>query len=436
MKNLNGIKRNITGRHPIYQGADKIKRAFLQLGFQLIDNGEGLEIEKADVTFATWAEPPELFAWQNAPLKMRQGHTNLRTRLLPAHLQNLKQRPPFRLLAFGRVYQDNKHQPLRHQIEGIAIESGLSLEVWKEVWQSFAYELFAAAADVLFEPINDEAYRISVKTPADGKTYLLGYTGPASIKALQVCGAGDIPGWVFAIDADRFALAYFSIANASLLYENDVNFLSGFTSKEPAFGDSPACAAVDALRDMGYQETCGAVLYTAETYKKMNMIQEAWDTNNQGYPLVKPLGDFTATRTVLTPAIEEIMGLNYKRGATELRVFEAGHIYLPKADQLLPKEHLAISIGTYGPEVTIESFAEEVTAFLQAMGIRDTKFVPTSMATAYKWNECLIILNKKSYIHSNFGRINEIAAKNHGIGVPAYMANFELDALVSSAHHK
>mgnify|MGYP000925835782 FL=1 len=70
------------------------------------------------------------------------------------------------------------------------------------------------------------------------------------------------------------------------------------------------------------------------------------------------------------------------------------------------------------------------------MGIRDTKFVPTSMATAYKWNECLIILNKKSYIHSNFGRINEIAAKNHGIGVPAYMANFELDALVSSAHHK
>ena len=51
-------------------------------------------------------------------------------------------------------------------------------------------------------------------------------------------------------------------------------------------------------------------------------------------------------------------------------------------------------------------------------------------------SEPKVIMNKKNYIQSNFGRINELAAKNYGIGVPAYMANFELSALVTSANSK
>ena len=436
MENGIEMKRKVTGRHPVYQAADKLKLAFQKSGFRLVDNGEGLEIEKADVTFPTWTEPQELFGWQNAPLKMRLGYTILRTRLLPAHLRSLKPCPPFKLLAFGRVFQKNEHLPIRHQIEGIAIENGQTLDEWKGFWHSFACELFGQDTAALFEAVSDQAYRVSVKNPTDGQIVLLGYTGPASLKTMQTCGAGDQSGWVFVIDVDQFALQYFSLSDASLFYKNDVHFLSQFTGEEPAFGDSTAYTAIDVLRNMGYQETCGDVLYSQDTYKKMNMIQESWDKNNQGYPLVDSLGNFTATRTVLTPALEEILGFNYKRGIPSLRVFEVGHIYLPKEDQILPKEHLAISMGAYGPDVTIVSFTKEVEAFLHKMGIGNPKYVPTNMATAYKWNECYIIMNKKSYIQSNFGRINEIAAKNHGIGVPAYMANFELNALVTSANSK
>ncbi len=436
MENANEINRNITGRHPIYQAADRLKQAFLKDGFHLVDNGEGFEIEKADVSFATWNEPQELLGWQNAPLKMRHGYTILRTRLLPSHLRNLKQCPPFRILAFGRVYQKCEHLPVRHQIEGIVVENGLTLDQWTGFWQSFACELFDKDAAVFFESVNDQAYKISVKNPADGKTYLLGYTGSAALKAMQTCGAGDSSGWVFVIDVDQFALQYFSLADASLLYKNDLHLLCQFNCEEPAVGDSPVCTAVDALRKMGYQEICGDVLYPADAYKKMNMIQETWDKNNQGYPLVEPLGNLTATRTVITPALEEIMGFNFQRGVTELRVFEVGHIYMPKEDQILPKEHIAISMGAYGPDVTIVSFTKEVEAFLHRMGIGNPKYVPTNMATAYKWNECYIIMNKRNYLQSNFGRISELAAKNYGIGVPAYMANFELSALVTSANSK
>ena len=164
----------------------------------------------------------------------------------------------------------------------------------------------------------------------------------------------------------------------------------------------------------------------------MNMIQEEWDKNNRGYPLVEPLDGLTAVRTVLTPAIEETMAFNYRQGAASLRIFEVGHIYLPKGDEILPKEHIAVAFGAYGPDATIEWFTGEVRTFLTAMGISNPKFVPTDAATAYKWNECLIIMNGDTYIQSNFGQINRTATKNHGIGAPAYMANFELDALVDS----
>jgi hypothetical protein len=425
---------NMTGRHPIHQAADKLKKAFLKLGFRIVDNGEGPEVEKADVTFATWKEPKEIFSWQSNPLYMRYGCTILRTRLLPSHIRTLNQCPPFQILAFGRVYQNNKDFPMRHQIEGLVVDNGQTLGVWKGHWQEIACELFGKDATASLDTVCDDAYKISMKNTADGKTFEIGFTGPASAKAMKACGEdGTTSGWVFVIDVDQFALQYFSLADVSLFYENDVNFLSELKSEDPAVGNSPVYTAVDALRKMGYYETCGDTLYPADAYVKMTMIQEAWDKNNKGYSLSEPLGQFTGMRTVITPAMEKIMGLNYRRGVTSLHIFEVGHIYMPIEDQMLPTEHFAVSMGAYGPDVTIESFKKDVITFLQAMGIGFSRFIPTNMATAYKWNECLIVIGKDGYMESNFGRISELAAKNHGIGVPAYFAQFELNALITAA---
>ena len=38
-----------------------------------------------------------------------------------------------------------------------------------------------------------------------------------------------------------------------------------------------------------------------------------------------------------------------------------------------------------------------------------------------------------SYLEGNFGGIGEKARENYGIGVPAYMANFELNPLEKKA---
>jgi hypothetical protein len=421
-------------RHPLYLAADKLKTAFFMLGFEFADNGEGLEIEKADVTFATWEEPADIFGWQSDPVYLGDGNALLRTRILPARLRALTQRPPFRLVTFGRVYKKSDTElPMHSQIEGFVAEEGLTLGPWQDLWNQYAVTLFGLGSSASLEPAGNKSYRITLRNQADGKVFDLGYTGLTSAEALEVCGikSAGYTCWVFVIDVEQFALRYLSLTDRASLYDNNVSFLSRFRSNAAAAGLSPEYRAVDVLRKLGYMETVPHTIYPDGIYVKQNMIQEAWDKNNQPFPLVEPLGDLTAMRTVLTPANEGTLALNYEHGAAHVRIFEVGHIYLPVEGQLLPKEHIAISIGSYGPGVTLESFTKDIEAVLQGFGVSSYMFAPTDVAIAYKTDECLLILDGQGkYLDGNFGRISEIAARNFGIGVPAYMAQMELTSLV------
>jgi hypothetical protein len=419
--------------HPVRQAADRLMRVFSALGFCVADNGENLEVETYDTTFSTWKEPED-FSWQNAPLSFRQGRAFLRTRLLPTHLRRKDSNPPLRLVACGRVYQNVVNRPMRQQIEGIAIDKELTTDSWKAFWQDVVTELFGERATVAFEPAGDKTFKTLARLSDTQGLVALGFTGPASDAAIKYCNAGgDLSGWVFVIDVDQFAVDTLSLPGISTLYTNDVNFLNGFACDEPIFGNSPTDTALEVLVSLGYTQTCGSVLYPDDAYTKMNMIQEAWDKNNQGYALDKPLGKLTALRTVIAPAMEEILGFNYSSGIEAVRAFEVGHIYSIAEDQALPNERIAVAMGAYGNGVTIDTFKADVKAFLEDMGIGFSIYIPNNMAIAYKWNECFIVIGKTGYLESNFGRINKIALDNHGIGVPAYFAQFELSALVKAA---
>lgn len=421
-------------RHPLYLAADKLKTAFHMLGFQLVDNAEGPEVEMADVTFATWEEPAQLFGWQSDPIYLGEGDVLLRPRLLPAKLGALAKNAPARILAFGRVYNKSDASiPMRSHMEGFVAEDALTFGHWLDVWNQYAVAMFGIGASATLEAAGESSYKIVINDQANETTYDLGYTGPASEQARKAAGIKDDAraAWVFVIDVDEFALAYFSLEDRAQFYQNDVAFLRAFKSDFAAGGYTAEYRAADALRRIGYLETCGATIYPDGIYVKMNMIQEAWDTNNQGYPLVEPLAGMTALRTVQTPALEEILAYNYALGNKEVKVFEVGHIYSPVLEQRLPKERFSISMGAYGPDVTLETFQKDVEAVLQALGITAYMFVPTDMAIAYKTDECLLVLDGNgTYLEGNFGRISEIAEANFGIGTPAYQAQLELPALV------
>jgi phenylalanyl-tRNA synthetase alpha subunit len=423
-----------TGRYPICKIADDFCKALVKFGFSPIDQGDGLEVEYAEVSFPTWKEPIEFFSWQKHPLKTRRGLTVLRTRLLPAHLRKIAKKPPLRLLASGRVYKRDKKNPMHHQIEGIAIEDGLTIDNWKALWQDFALEVFSEDSEILFELISDDAYKISVRNSLFSEPITIGFSGSISEQTRNVCCAGESSGWIFAIDIDQYIKQFYCADDIFAMYKSDCKFLSQFTSDEPAFGYTPAHTAIDILRKMGYQEIRTDALYEEDAYIREGMIQAAWDKNNQGYALLNELGDLTALRTVLTPGGEEVMGYNRKNGITDLRVFDVSHIYLPKDKQTLPKEQYGIFMGAFGSGLNFETFKKEVKEFLEKMGLRKLKFAASGIASAYKWNECMFVMDDDEYVKASFGRICKQACRSYGIYANAYMANFELDALVKSAN--
>jgi len=413
--------RKRAGRFPVYAVADRIERVMCGNGFVFMDNGQGYEVEKYD--FSTAA--PDA-------IKLHMGRTVLRTSILPAYLteESISRnglKLPLRLAGFGKVYRNDEKHPMKHQIEGAAIGGAAAPEV-RKCLEDLARELYGSEAVLEIENSHERSSEITVR--AGDRTVRIGRMEIIQEKT----GFGE-KGLIFILDADQITMDVLDIDSPEKLYACDGKEQGTYDGPEAAAVPSPASGAAGILCRMGYQETCGPTMYPGDIYKKMNMIQEAWDRNNSGYALEEKLGDYTALRTVLTPSIEQALAENYKKGNTDVRIFETGHVFLPRDGKILPKEHIMAAMGAYGPDVNIDSFRKDVTDFLQKMGVKESRYVGTGMASAYKWNECYVIMDgEDKYIESNCGQISRKALENFGIGTAAYMANFDLETLLESAH--
>ena len=73
-------------------------------------------------------------------------------------------------------------------------------------------------------------------------------------------------------------------------------------------------------------------------------------------------------------------------------------------------------------------------AVLSELGIANHFFIPTDMAIPYDPSDCWVLLDERmQYLGGNFGSICQTALDAHGIGVPAYMAQLELQPLERKA---
>ena len=316
---------------------------------------------------------------------------------------------------------------MHHQIEGMILQNTVTGRELQLLWNRFAEYTLGLGAYAYLRTIGENTCEIILKDRKYDKTYILGYGGAASKELLQACNIDSGCGWAFCIDVDLFAVQYLSLEKREDLYSCHPAFLERYRSMESSSGGELLYRLADILRWYGYIEVIGNPIYPDGIYKKMNMIQEKWDKNNEPYALDEPLGSLTALCTVLTPSLEDAISRFYRAGAGNVRIFEIGHIYRPQEGQLLPRERVAIALGGYGDDLSYESFTVELSKILQMAGLVGEMFFPTTQAIAYKTDECSIILSEKNqYLEANMGRINPIAEQNFGIGRQAYMANFEI----------
>jgi phenylalanyl-tRNA synthetase alpha chain len=115
--------------HLITQIRREVEDIFLGLGYQVID---GREVETTHYNFDGLNFPPGHPARSPLATLFLDDETVLRTETSPSQIRTMEaQQPPVYIVTLGRVYRrdtpDATHTPTFHQVEGLAVDEGITL---------------------------------------------------------------------------------------------------------------------------------------------------------------------------------------------------------------------------------------------------------------------------------------------------------------------
>jgi phenylalanyl-tRNA synthetase alpha chain len=115
--------------HLITQIRREVEDIFLGLGYQVID---GREVETTHYNFDGLNFPPAHPARSPLQTLFLDDETVLRTETSPSQIRTMEQQqPPVYIVTLGRVYRrdtpDATHTPTFHQVEGLAVDEGITL---------------------------------------------------------------------------------------------------------------------------------------------------------------------------------------------------------------------------------------------------------------------------------------------------------------------
>ncbi|HEY7683336.1 MAG TPA: phenylalanine--tRNA ligase subunit alpha [Gemmatimonadales bacterium] len=185
-----------------------------------------------------------------AERRMRdQGRWLMRTHTSPVQIRVMQQEPPpIRVVIPGLAYRkdtfDASHAPVFAQIEGLAVDEGISFVDLKATLIHFAHEFFGAKTAVRFRPSFFPFTEPSAEM--DVTCGVCGGTGCAACKGtgwMEILGSGMVhptvlancnldperyAGFAFGMGPGRIAMNRYGITDIRLLYEGDMRFLEQF----------------------------------------------------------------------------------------------------------------------------------------------------------------------------------------------------------------
>jgi phenylalanyl-tRNA synthetase alpha chain len=150
-------------RHPVTTLADRLSDVFVAMGYEV---AEGPEVEAEWYNFDALNIPPDHPAREMQDtifIKGQDGQTGaksglvLRTHTSPVQIRSMLTRPlPLYVVSPGRTYRqdplDATHSPVFHQIEGLAIDEGLTMADLRGAIQSFVDAMFGVGLRTRFRP--------------------------------------------------------------------------------------------------------------------------------------------------------------------------------------------------------------------------------------------------------------------------------------------
>ncbi len=239
--------------HPITQVLYELEQIFASMGFEVI---EGPEVEWDWYNFEALNIPKEHPArdsmqtfWVDTPPSEQGWEMLLRTHTSPMQIRVMeKQKPPLRIVIPGRVFRyeatDATHLHMFHQIEGLAIDKGITMADLKGSLYEFSRRFFGPDRRVRFRcdffPFVEPGVEMAVECVVCGGNgcRLCGNSGWIEIlgagmvhpKVLEAGGIDpdEYSGFAFGMGIERIPLLRYGIDDIRLFYGNDLRFLRQF----------------------------------------------------------------------------------------------------------------------------------------------------------------------------------------------------------------
>jgi phenylalanyl-tRNA synthetase alpha chain len=232
-------------KHPVTIVMEEIEVIFRDLGFTI---ATGPEAEHEWYNFGALNFPPDHPAMDmHDTLYLERGGL-LRTHTSPVQIRTLQSYPPpIRIIAPGNVFRrdffDASHAPMFAQIEGMAVDEGISFVDLKATLANFANRFFGETKTRFrpsFFPFTEPSAEMDVSCricngagcatcKQTGWVEILG-CGMMHPSVLEAAGldAQRYSGWAFGMGPGRMALQRFGIPDIRIEYDSDISFLEQF----------------------------------------------------------------------------------------------------------------------------------------------------------------------------------------------------------------
>jgi len=227
--------------HPVSQVIDEIAEIFRELGFTI---ALGPEVEAPWYNFAALNFPADHPAMDlHDTLYLDTPGVLLRTHTSPVQVRTLQQfAPPVRVLAPGNVFRrdffDATHAPAFMQLEGLAVDEGISFADLKATLTHFVRRFYGPSVPVRFGPsffpFTEPSAQMDVRIDLqDGKGERwmeilgCGLVHPAVLESAGL-DAERYSGWAFGMGPARIAMSRHGIPDIRAFYDSDVRFLEQF----------------------------------------------------------------------------------------------------------------------------------------------------------------------------------------------------------------
>jgi phenylalanyl-tRNA synthetase alpha chain len=248
---LPGIDPQIGAIHPISRMIDELVEIFAQMGFQAVF---GPEVETAHYNFDLLnipADHPARDVWDTILIDSPDAELVMRTHTSPMQARTMERRePPVRVIVPGVAYryeaQDASHEWQFTQLEGLAVDTDITMTDLKGVLQEMARQLFGPERRVrlrcdffpFVEPGVDFAVDCAI---CNGKgcrvcshTGWLEMGGAGMVHPNVLRGVGYDPekytGFAFGLGIERLVMMKYGVDDVRVFNTNDLRFLKKFAT--------------------------------------------------------------------------------------------------------------------------------------------------------------------------------------------------------------